>query len=300
MKSNSPKLNSSRAGRFKKKLVDLDQLFTEAPIIKQKISPFNDLFISKQITQVEFTAAYLITYLSHRFPITWLGSENKNNPKIPGIFWKDLPFQFESRIIKRLSKDDSLLSLFNHFNFKSTPKSVNRTITEWAEGNYKLQLLFRIPNPREVLEMQKMGVRCVTTIIDDQISNYILGERDALSFTMHDLIHADHFFFENDCFLGQLGFYGLLNKTYSFFDLGNSHFSNEFNYLIADMNAYAIHLLKCLKSAMIYYFNEKYFIDWLNLLDNPPKSILLLNTASYDPQCMDKEILDWLQRYVEV
>lgn len=290
-----PIKSSSRAGRFKKKLVTEEVLTQEAPLIMAKVAPFHDLLNKEKITPAEFTAAYLVIYLSERFPGTWLGSEiNRQNTN--GVSWKELPFHFEKNITARLQNTGSLIDIFSNFSFKSTPRTVNRAIVNWSDGHYGLELMFRIPKPHEVLQQQKLGRRCVTTLFDHRISTYILGERDALSFTMHDLIHADHFYHHNECYIGQLGFYGLLDKTFSYFDLSNDKFASEFEYVIADMNAYAIHLMKCLKSAMIHYFSEEYFSGWLLDL-NPPSALYALNTPSYIPSTMDSQILTWLDQY---
>lgn len=283
-----PIKSSSRAGRFKKKLVCEDELVTEAPLIMAKLAPFNSL----NLTQADFTACYILVYLSHRFPKSWLGSL-KSREKIPGTSWRSLPFTFEPNIVRRLADVDSLQEIFANFALKSTPLSVNRAILEWSYNNYKCELMFRIPSAREVLDQQKQGRRCVTTIIDSRVSSYILGERDALSFTMHDLIHADHFYHDNHCYQGQLGFYGLISSTLSYFDLSNEKFAAEFEYVIADMNAYAIHLLKCLKSAMIHYFSEDYFRGWCLQIDAPAE-LYALNTSAYSDIDMDHVILKWL------
>lgn len=289
----TPIKTSSRAGRFKKKLVSENELLLEAPVVRARLAPFQELFASGKLTQAEFTAAYILVFLSHRFPGTWLGSGVMT--KTPGISWRELPFEFESNIVKRLANVDSLMDIFS-FALKSTPKTVNRALLEWHKGPYCLELMFGIPSPAKVLQQQKLGRRCVTAICDDRLSGYILGERDALSFTMHDLIHADHFYHNNICYEGQLGFYGLLDKTISYFDLSNEAFAAEFEYVIADMNAYAIHLMKCLKSAMIHYFHEDYFRGWLLNL-NAPVALYALNTPAYVPEEMDADILGWLSAF---
>lgn len=291
MPINSPIKSSSRAGRFKKKLVSETDLLKEAPIIQAKLAPFRDLFSSSQITQADFTACYIITFLSYRFPGTWPGAK-KSSGVVPGVNWRELPFVFETNVQERLKDISSLQEIFANFALKSTPLSVNRAILEWSYGHYKLEQMFRIPGPREVLNQQKMGRRCVTTLLDERISKFILNERDALSFTMHDLIHADHFYHNNISYHGQLGFYGLLDKTFEYFDLTHEAFAAEFEYLIADMNAYPVHLLKCLKSAMVHYFDEDYYLGWLLSL-NAPAPMFALNSSDYLPE-MDGEILNWL------
>jgi hypothetical protein len=285
-----PIKSSSRAGRFKKKLVTEDALLSEAPLIVAKLAPF----LSLNLSQSEFTACYILVYLSHRFPGSWLGSLT-GRQKIGGPPWHSLPFQFEPNIIRRLG-DQSIQEIFANYALKSTPLAVNRAIREWSDGRYKLEHMLRIPSASEVLAQQKMGNRCVTTIIDNRISKYILGDRDALSFTMHDLIHADHFYFDNECYQGQLGVYGLIASSITYFDLSNQKFAAEFEYIIADMNAYAIHLLKCLKSAMVHYFSAAYFDEWCVLV-SAPAEMYLLNSSAYVPEEMDAVILKWLDQF---
>ena len=286
-----------RAGRFKKKLVSESELKTEAGPIMEEIFSFHELLVNSKITDAEFTASYILIYLSHRFPNQWLGAFKKSEP-VRGVDWRTLPFHFHPNILRRLESVQSLQDIFSSFSLKSTPLSVNRAVVEWSKDHYQLVLMFRIPKPHEVLGQQKAGRRCVTCLLDQRISSYILGERDALSFLMHDLIHADHFFFENECFLGQLGFYGLLSKTFDYFNLDHPQFAQEFEYVMADMNAYAIHLLKCLKSAMIHYFDESYFDNWCPGL-KPPGALFHLNTKDYEPALMDQELLTWLSQFRE-
>lgn len=311
MSTNLPIKSSSRAGRFKKKLVPEEQLEREAPVIQDRMAPVLEAFEHGHISGATLTSVYVITALSLRYPAHWLGARRQlpvqSNHQLHAPLDLILPF-LEPNIQHRLKEFSSLGDIFNHFALKSTPLSVNRSLLGWSTGAYGLELMFRIPAPYEVLEQQKRGRRVVTVISDaKRASRLILGERDALGFTMHDLIHADHFYFHNDCYQGQLGFYGLLNhclKEQHFSTLmSHPEFEREFEYLIADMNAYAIHLLKCFKAALIHYHPEKeyFFSQWLDKLklDESVKSAFLgLNTKSYDPHTQDKVILNYLESWI--
>ena len=257
--------SSSRSGRFKKQLVSEESLQIEAPLIVDKMQPHLKDFLEKRISPAEFCGIYIIHTLSHRYPGTWCGSKRSavitstNNLNYP---IKSLLQDFEPNIQRRMNSFSTIGDLFNNFSFQSTPLAVQRSILEWSNGKYGLELMFRIPTPKEVLAQQKMGRRCVTVILDkEKAKKLILGERDALGFTMHDLIHADHFYHNNTSFMGQLGFYGLLDHCMdeNLLDdlITNEKFLSEFEYLIADMNAYPIHLMKCFKSALIHYHPEK-------------------------------------------
>ena len=309
MKTQSPNKSSSRAGRFKKKLVSEEFLQEEAPIIAEKMKSFFDQFQSGTVSSAEFTAIYIITVLSFRYPGTWLGARHHTpvtsthnlNYSIESL----LP-NFEPNIQRRLTGFKTVGEIFQYFAFKATPLSVNRSILGWSLNTYGLELMFRIPSPAEVLNQQKRGRRCVTVVLDkNKASKFILGERDALGFTMHDLIHADHFYHNNHTYQGQLGFYGFLDHCMELnhFDelLQNEKFESEFEYLIADMNAYAIHLMKCFKSALLHYHPKPYmfFEQWLSTLgleESEHKAMRDLNSEIYEGR-QDEIILNLLNRF---
>lgn len=310
MSPNLPTKSSSRAGRFKKKLVPESFLEKEAPVIQDRMAPVLRRLQDNALSAPEFTAVYILTVLAYRYPGTWLGAKRigpvveQNNLNYP---LADLLPTFEPNIQKRLSQYSTIGELFTHFAFKSTPLPVNRAILEWSNENYALELMFRIPTPAEVLNQQKRGRRCVTVILEKtRASRLILGERDALGFTMHDLIHADHFYHNNNSYQGQLGFYGFLDHCVQenhFRELiANEKFASEFEYLISDMNAYAIHLLKCFKSAITHYHPQKnsFFEAWLgkfSLSEDVKKAFAQLNTEDYRNVDQDAILLDYLGRW---
>lgn len=293
---------SSRAGRFKKKLVGIETLKLEGPVIEDKLSPILALHRQKTITNAEFTALYVILYLSTRYPKTWLGARRpsmnlKHNLNLP---LKDFPMSFGENIRKRLP--ETLGEIFNGFALKSTPETVNRALLKWSSGDYPLILMSHIPQPAEVLAQQKLGQRCVT-VLTQGLDRFILGERDPLSFTMHDLIHADHFYHDNICYEGQVSLYWFLDHCLEqgHFDelMGNSAFKWELEYLISDMNAYAIHSLKCLKAAIYHYHasGDEFFRDWIEKVGKAKDQFLRLNTPKYSPENEDHVLLEALRSF---
>ncbi len=292
--------NSSRAGRFKKKLVSPETLKLEAPVIEAGLAPLLSLHRQKSITDAELCALYVILYLSTRFPKAWLGAKRPalEIPHEMNFPVKNIPLRFEENIQKRLP--ETLGEIFNSFALKSTPETVNRSLLSWSMAAYPLILMFHIPRPEEVLEQQKEGKRCVTLLTKD-LHRFVLGERDPLSFIMHDLIHADHFYYHNECYEGQLSLYWFLDfclKENHFQELlENEDFKWELEYLISDMNAYAIHSLKCLKAALIHYHpeKEKYFEDWVEKTRLPGLS--KLSTLEYVPEKEDHLLLEAMRTY---
>ena len=292
--------NSSRAGRFKKKLVSLETLQLEAPLIEASLAPILALHRQKIISDAELCSLYVILYLSRRFPKAWLGAKRPSlsidhQMRFPV---KDIPIDFEDNIRKRLP--ETLGEIFNLFALKSTPETVNRSLLSWSHGSYPLILMFHIPQPSEVLEQQKQGKRCVT-VMTNGLNRFILGERDPLSFTMHDLIHADHFYFHNECYEGQLSLYWFLDDCMKkgLFDelMSNEDFKWELEYLISDMNAYAIHSLKCLKAALVHYHPEKesFYERWVVKTGIP--GLARLSTPEYSPEKEDHLLLEAIRSF---
>lgn len=293
---------SSRSGRFKKKLISHDELQREVPKFVNIFAHSLKQFQEGEINQAELTAHYIFLGLSLRYPGEWPGAlqQTENIPhQLTSLFPDHIPL--EPNVRKRI-EGLNLGAILNSFALKSTPRCVNRALLHFSTGHYPLELMFHIPTPLEVLEQQRRGRRCLTLIIkENQMKDYILGERDYLGFCMHDLIHADHFYHSNLSYHGQLGLYNLLWKQIgagTFTELmHNSEFQREFEYIISDMNAYPIHLLKCLKSAMIFYGQETIFNEWAKQF-NVQNQLLMLNHQEYDPIQEDQILLDWLKSYL--
>ena len=105
MSTNLPNKSSSRAGRFKKKLVPQEALEKEAPVIQERMTPLLELFQQGQLSANEFTAIYILCVLSYRYPGAWLGakrSEKLTKDNKLSFPLQNLNFPFEPNIQKRL------------------------------------------------------------------------------------------------------------------------------------------------------------------------------------------------------
>jgi hypothetical protein len=124
----------------------------------------------------------------------------------------------------------------------------------WLLNKWDIVLSFKIPNSYELLKLQTENKRVLTLIVDSKkVETHILGVRDPLSFAIHDLMHADQFFNNRESQIGQLGFYKFIYTQYKYSQLqelceSNQVFNHEFEYVVSDMNAYIIHILKSFKS----------------------------------------------------
>lgn len=282
---NSLTQSSIRRGRFKKKFLTIDQLKIEAKALAPKIQ---ELFDLHQHEPAYFTASVILLYLKSRYPFHWQGSQLNPVLNISAPILNELGFLFQNR------------------SFKSTPLSVNRSLLSWGQNTYNLKLFTYIPSPMEVLECQSQFGRCVTVLLkESEINHFILGERDHLSFIMHDLIHADHFFHLNHMGLGQVGFYRQMKtwiKAQYFNKLlqENAEYKSQFEYLISDMNAHCVHLWKGFKSITLKAA-PGLWQELLHEISNESIQQILekLNTPYFDPQNEAQELSDWCEKWVE-
>lgn len=285
----------NRSGSYKKILIDSDGLKAHGDLLRQGLSDLKKLDLSPP----DFATLYLLLFLRIKHPKNWLQKKSrsanallKNNilsqnliDIIPECF--DLN-QWEQEKIIGLSGYD----LFKNFNLKAIPESINRTMLHWYEGSWKIEMLEHIPTPRELLRLQVKNTRCTTVITNvSEIDSLVFNSRDPLSFMLHDLMHADQFFSQNESLKGQLGFYQLISDIYDQPRLrhllkSNEEFKREFEYVASDMNAYVIHLFKCLKSSISRTAeNEIFFselLDWWQMNDAEKLSSHLLNSPQFN------------------
>lgn len=296
----------NRNGSYKKVLISDEALAESASYLRDNLCALTDLSLSEQ----DFTTLYILLYLRLRSPKNWLQRNKTIQANAGGDSLLSLiPGSMNlNKWEKEKLKDVTGEQLFSEFTLKGIPESVNRAMVNWYRGKWKIKKLEHIPSSRELLKLQVQNTRCITTITDaEKCDQLVLGSRDPLSFVLHDLMHADQFFSQDVSLKGQLGFYSLINSIYDKTETkrllkSDPHFKKEFEYVASDMNAYVIHLFKCLKSS-IQRTNEHevYFpqlLSWWNMNDEEKFSSHKLNTPDF---CGSDEMLlkDFFERHQE-
>jgi hypothetical protein len=281
----------NRSGSYKKVLIAEGLLSPNRQTLIKNI----ELITNLPVAPFEICTLYILLFLRIRHPKNWLQKKTNFTPLQSEKLLLDLiPHEFiltdweKEKLTNLCAKD-----LFAHYNLKGIPLAVNRTILNWAKGDWNIELLTHIPGPRELLRMQVKNTRCITlTTNHDEIDRLVLSSRDPLSFVLHDLHHADHFFNQDESLKGQLGFYSLVNKIYDQPQLRKSlkediQFKSEFEYVVSDMNAYVIHLFKCFKSAFIRTDVESpdplfpKILEWWDMPDHVQSAAHRLNTPDF-------------------
>lgn len=163
------------------------------------------------------------------------------------------------------------LNVFNHYGLRKMPLRAQNALVQWAYGNYPIELLHFTPTPWQILEMQAIGHRCVSMNLQSGFLQQIYEGKNYFDFIIHDLVHADHFFHNEENCKGQIGFARFLLKwkseSHLFFldeERFQAEFQNEFDYLISDMNSHPLHLMLTLKSILDRYFRDAALSDrWI-------------------------------------
>lgn len=282
----------NRSGSYKKVLIPEGHLGPKRQALIKNI----DLIKNQPLKPFELCTLYILLFLRIRHPKNWLQKKSplhhlENENLLLDIIHEEFyltPWE------KEKLQGVCAKNLFIHFNLRGIPLAVNRTILNWSNGLWNIELLTHIPSPRELLRLQVRNTRCITlTVNHDELDRLVLSSRDPLSFVLHDLHHADHFFNQNENLKGQLGFYNLVNQIYDKPQLKkslkeDSLFRSEFEYVVSDMNAYVIHLFKCFKSALIrtdlHHSNPPLFpliLDWWSMQGEAKLAAHRLNTPDF-------------------
>lgn len=164
----------------------------------------------------------------------------------------------------KLTNDTRLTDFVSMVRIKAIPNCIFESIQQILSGNYPILFLDHEPTATELLKIQCFGQRVITFNSNYQNWPHLkYGERDVLSFWLHDLVHAEHFFSQPELMTMQIGFYryvnnslktGLFQKAFQ----DSESFKSAFDYLISDMNSHPLHLLKTYRAIVDIHFGQKW------------------------------------------
>jgi hypothetical protein len=256
----------SRQGRYRKSLISPECL---APIAQKLATIFEELDKNRALgilSDAEFLSYGLVTLLACRRLDAFQSNRAKTKTVVLDSIasssfkladlWallvrQGLPIESYKKIFQQ---NISMDQFFNQIRFRGIPDSARIALLEWLNNQYPLTLFFHIPSGDEVFELQKKGGRCVTFLKQAQALTELHHERDAISFIIHDLIHAHEFYADPQRTEQQIGFYHWLDNIRNNALLKNlmeesAEFFARWEYILSDMNSYCGHLLKTLHAA---------------------------------------------------
>lgn len=282
----------NRAGAYKNELINIETLSNNKALILSSLASIEKL----QNDEALYTGLYLLLFLRLKHSKNWLQRKSKLPLKLSLLpILNCIPKEFNlSNWEQEKLRGVSLEDLFLNFNLKGFPASINRTMLAWLYGEWNIVLFFHVPNSKELIALQAENKRCITLITTEaRIDTFIFKNRDPLSFALHDIMHTDQFFNMKETTKGQIGFYKRCLPLYDHPKIKSKmkehkEFKYHFEYATSDMNAYVIHLLKCLKHALFLNDQEgKLFLEVLKIWqmnEDESNAAIKLNTENFNIQ----------------
>ena len=148
-----------------------------------------------------------------------------------------------------LTREASLKQLWMAARLLKVPDYAMTCLDAFYAGMRPLRLLFRIPEPTELLRFQAEGSRCVSALLSAKLLARTFGHRDCLDMLLHDLAHMEKFV-EAGRYWQQVGFFVFLRGIEGRWRLGK-RWELSWNYVSSDMNAVANHMLMTLRSQLM-------------------------------------------------
>jgi hypothetical protein len=299
-----------RAGRFRHRLLEDSFLQVHAKDIHGALLPFLTLWKAKNIFDHEMAAIYIFIFSFFRRPDDFLGGPHRQFSyqkstqglschEVKKLLQSSLPQGLrDKKILGRLDSDDFFIDVFCDVSWRSIPLAVPRSLRAWQNKLYSLNLMTSVPTPEEVLNLQCQGQRCVSMLTElSQIQNFVEEGRDVLGFIVHDLIHADHFFFDQEGARAQILFSQKLQHVYALPQIQkllseDATFRGEFYYLMSDMNSVPLHLLKTLKAVLLGHFKRHENQDFTSPLP-ATKERLFIDLFEIALQPWDLDACSW-------
>ena len=264
-----------RTGRFRHRLLDDSFLQNQSAQAAKSLQPFFDLWRDGKLSEAEIAAVYITVFSFLRRPADFLGGVHREfrvetTPSdftcqdFVTVLTPTLPASLSgAKSLQRFRHDQGFSEFLCGQTLRSLPISVMRSLAAWHNKTYPLTLWTTIPSPEEVLKLQAGGQRCVTLFTQEtEFSSLAIDGRDVLGFTVHDLIHADHFFHDPENAQAQIRFSQRLQVLWQqeFIQTRlneDAEFQAEFHYLMSDMNSVPLHLLKTLKALLLAHVKRQ-------------------------------------------
>ncbi len=214
----------------------------------------------QKLSDVEKLQAWVLSLSCLRRPQDWFGGKRQTPFRDDAPFTNSLSLQelFQNTpvlIPKKINPQLNIFDFINNYKVKALPEACFRSLCYMVDKLYPLKITRGETPPLELLRIQLNGERIVALNEDYETWPYTLyANRDFLGFTLHDLIHADHFFHEPKHRNGQMGFYRFIQNFIEHTSLAqlmqNPEFQTGFEYIISDMNSHPLHLFQTLHSLL--------------------------------------------------
>lgn len=251
-----------------------------------------------ELSDVEKVQAWVFALACLRRPKDWFGGfrlkpfELEQNLPFNSLTIDSILNPANIKIPAKLKPNLTIKAALNVCRIKPLPEAALRSLYRLTDSNYSVKILNYVPTPYELLNVQTNGYRVISFNEDHKMWPIeFYGERDFLSFILHDLIHADHFLNNEFYKKGQLGFYKIVQSIWHNNSLQTMMLSCEFKmgfeYIISDMNAHPMHLVKTLKALLFESLKNDFaasaiWQDWISIWSKDPAVLSSLKNVNKD------------------
>jgi hypothetical protein len=143
------------------------------------------------------------------------------------------------------------------------------SLLKWINADWPIILSSKIPSPGEMLAVQAQGKRVVSWL--PGIKGPILDKEDNWEFMLHDLMHAERFFYSPSLYRQQVGFFRWLKEQS--LEISGA----QWDYLRSDMNTHPLHALQFLKHLLACNgIFPKFNIPHWEIINSPDYPVLPL------------------------
>lgn len=241
----------ARLHAFRRQLLAPAELEARSQVWAARLKPLHQRWIQGEISDAELAGLYLLVSLSVIRPGQWLvGPSRPLKPEAAADF-TDLALKdfslLSARDLALIRTEPMLFDLLNRFTLRGVRSHARLALLHWRHSKWPLVLTTQVPSAKEMLELQAKGARYVSLLFAaEELARAQYDHRDALSFLLHDLAHAFHFFSQPENCRGQVRIYRDLlqaceQNLFSEFS-SDLIWQKRFDYLISDINSHPAHI----------------------------------------------------------
>ncbi len=207
-----------------------------------------------RLRDAEFAALYFLQWQVALHGKAFASRRHKQDPRADFSLWQT---QFNNN--GQAAITPCLITYLSRYQFRGVIPNVSQALVAWLGDEWSLQLCDYIPDSHAVLALQTRGIRPVTILTDyPRMLQPMLEKPNAFVFMQHDLEHAWQMFHDPLLQYAQVRFAQLLQRALQqgvFVSyLHDATFSDQFDYLISDMNTHPIHALHYLHAIVLEYY----------------------------------------------
>ena len=213
---------------------------------------------ARPLSAQDLAATMVLLHLQARHGVHWLsGPRDRTAGGGQGEILQtlaSLEIEVSPRRREQLASLHSFVDLWRSHFFRGVVLDSHEGQLGWMEGRYPLTTRFDIPTAEEMLDLQCEGGRYISLLIQPEQQFLRYGRHaDACNFLLHDFEHAHKFYSDPESHRGQVRFFQALRHSFDQYALWRTdlRFTQDLEYLMADMNSHPVHLMKFLKAVVL-------------------------------------------------